>query len=84
MKNNTPKYDTPAKRVLKKLGMTPTMLAARLRDKGLPTKTSTVCRWSYESPRGTGGFIPQTYHKHVMDIAKDMKVDIRAEDLLFV
>lgn len=85
MKNNKPTYDTPAKRVIKKLGMTPTMLTKALIKRGHKTlNASTVLRWGYNKPRGRGGLIPQRYHKDIMAIAKDLGKELRAEDLLFV
>lgn len=84
-RGNRKKNDTPIKRVLKKLKMTPTLLTRELIKRGrISLKQSTVCRWGYPHPKGTGGYIPQAYHKDIMDIAKDRGVNLKADDLLFV
>jgi len=83
--DDNPVHDTPAKRVLAKLKMTPTTLSRALKEKGHKTlNASTVLRWGYEAPRGRGGLIPQVYHRDIMAIARDRAVDLRADDLLFV
>lgn len=40
-------------------------------------------RWQYAKDKGgTGGLIPQRYHRTLLDYAQDNKIDLSAEDFL--
>lgn len=71
---------TPIERVLEKLNMDASALS-----KELIVDKSTVFRWTYEKgAKGTGGNIPQKYHKDIVGIGKKNGVDITAFDLSVV
>ena len=71
---------TPIEKVLDKLSMDASALARELiLDK------STVFRWSYEKgAKGTGGNIPQKYHKDIVNIGNRHGVKITALDFSVV
>ena len=71
---------TPIEKVLEKLNMDASALS-----KELLLDKSTVFRWSYEKgAKGTGGNIPQKYHKDIVSIGKKNGVNITALDFSVV
>lgn len=44
---------------------------------------STVWRWSQPRPRGTGGVVPSEYHLALMRLARRLKRQLSADDLVF-
>ena len=71
---------TPIEKVLDKLSMDASALSREL-----IVDKSTVFRWSYEKgAKGTGGNIPQKYHKDIVSIGKRHGINITAFDLSVV
>lgn len=44
---------------------------------------SAVCRWPKPKPRGLGGTIPSNLHLKILTIAKQYRIKIKPEELIF-
>lgn len=71
---------TQAERVIRKFGGA-ARLARLLKAVGAPLSTSTVFRWLYEKPKGTGGTIPSRNWEWVFKAARYEGVVITPEDI---
>lgn len=69
----------PARSIIEKLGGEAKV--AELTDVSL----NNPYRWQYSRDKGgTGGLIPQKYHRLLLDYARSNGIDLRAEDFLEV
>lgn len=69
--------DNPAARIVEKLGGPEVVAKVTGRASTAPY------RWQYDRDKGgTGGLIPQRYHRALLDYAADNQIDLKAEDFL--
>lgn len=66
---------SPAEVVIKELGI-PTIADA------LGVNRSTIHRWRYPRPRGSGGRVPSWYHPDLLQLAQREGRTLSAEDLV--
>jgi hypothetical protein len=75
---------TQAGRVIARFGGPRQMLHA-MHMAGYTTITlATIYRWTYPTPRGTGGMIPNFRLKEVLDTARRRGVNLTSDDLSIV
>jgi amino-acid N-acetyltransferase len=73
---------TQAELILEKFGTVPQIQAA-LADQGFELERTTIYKWAYpKSKLGRDGFVPQKYHKAILDAAKKRGIKLSIKEIV--
>lgn len=67
---------TPASIVIERFG------GIRAVAEALSLERTAVQRWTYDKPKGTGGTVPQKHWAPLMERARQIGIELQADDLL--